>query len=102
GSWSSSNFPTRWSMPPNSTPAISTPSTTCCSSSTARYLAARVATAAAGGGGGGRGLPKPEDVPEKYRKMLGRITQATTLPQVKAFVQNGGTAVAVGGSTRLG
>ena len=55
-----------------------------------------------GGGGGGRGLPKPDEVPEKYRKMLGRITQATTLPQVKAFVQNGGTAVAIGGSTRLG
>jgi hypothetical protein len=55
-----------------------------------------------GGGGGGRGLPKAEEVPEKYRRMLGRITQATTLPQVKAFVQNGGTAVAVGGSTRLG
>ena len=55
-----------------------------------------------GGGGGGRGLPKAEEVPEKYRKMLGRITQATTLPQVKAFVQHGGTAVAIGGSTRLG
>ena len=55
-----------------------------------------------GGSGGGRGPPKPEDVPETYRKMLGRITQATTLPQVKAFVQNGGTAVAIGGSTRLG
>jgi hypothetical protein len=34
--------------------------------------------------------------------MLGNITQATTLPQVKAFIQNGGTAVAIGGSTRLG
>jgi hypothetical protein len=55
-----------------------------------------------GGGGRGRGLPKPEEVPEPYRKMLGNITQATTLPQVKAFVQNGGTAVAIGGSTRLG
>jgi hypothetical protein len=54
------------------------------------------------GGGRGGGLPKAEDVPEKYRRMLGRITQATTLPQVKAFVQNGGTAVAIGGSTRLG
>jgi hypothetical protein len=54
------------------------------------------------GGGGGRGLPKPEEVPEKYRRMLGNITQATTLPQVKAFIQNGGTAVAIGGSTRLG
>jgi hypothetical protein len=55
-----------------------------------------------GGGGGGRGLPKPDEVPEKYRKMLGSITQEKTLPQVQAFIQNGGTAIAVGGSTRLG
>jgi hypothetical protein len=55
-----------------------------------------------GGGGRGGGLPKPEDVPEKYRRMLGRVTAETTLPQVKAFVQNGGAAVAVGSSTRLG
>lgn len=54
------------------------------------------------GGGGGRGLPKPEEVPEKYRKMLGGITEAKTLPQVKAFVENGGTAIAIGGSSRLG
>ncbi|MDB5463820.1 MAG: peptidase, partial [Phenylobacterium sp.] len=53
--------------------------------------------------GGVRGsLPRPEEVPEKYRKMLGRITQQTTLPQVKAFVENGGTAIAIGGSSRLG
>jgi hypothetical protein len=54
------------------------------------------------GGGGRGGLPKAEDVPEKYRKMLGRITEEKTLPQVKAFVENGGTALAIGGSTRLG
>ncbi len=55
-----------------------------------------------GGAGRGGGLPKPEEVPEKYRRMLGRITQEKTLPQVKAFIENGGTAVAIGGSTRLG
>jgi hypothetical protein len=55
-----------------------------------------------GGGGGGRGLPKPDEVAEKYRKMLGNITQEKTLPQVQAFIQNGGTALAIGGSTRLG
>ncbi len=55
-----------------------------------------------GGGGGGRGLPKPDEVPEKYRKMLGRFSNETTLPQIKAFVEKGGTAVTVGGSTRLG
>jgi len=55
-----------------------------------------------GGGGRGGALPKPEEVPEKYRKMLGRITAEKTLPQVKAFVEAGGTAIAVGGSTRLG
>src|SRR6185437_14704231 len=54
------------------------------------------------GGGFGRGLPKPDEVPEKYRKMLGNITQEKSLPQIEAFIKNGGTAVAVGGSTRLG
>jgi hypothetical protein len=54
------------------------------------------------GGGGRGGLPKPEDVPEQYRKMLGRVTAEKTLPQVQAFVQKGGAVVAIGGSTRLG
>ena len=55
-----------------------------------------------GGGGFGRGLPKPEEVPEQYRKMLGNVTEEKTLPQVQAFIDKGGTAVAIGGSTRLG
>ncbi|THD61005.1 M14 metallopeptidase family protein [Phenylobacterium sp.] len=55
-----------------------------------------------GGGGFGRGLPKPEEVPEKYRKMLGHVTAEKTLPQIQAFVEKGGSAVAVGSSTRLG
>ena len=58
-----------------------------------------------GGGdrpGGGRPLPKPEEVPEKYRKMLGRITRDKTLPQIQAFVQNGGTVIGVGSSARFG
>ncbi|HEX3367675.1 peptidase, partial [Phenylobacterium sp.] len=55
-----------------------------------------------GGGGGGRGLPKPEEVPEQYRKMLGNVTAEKTLPQIQAFIDKGGTAVAIGGSTHLG
>ena len=55
-----------------------------------------------GGGGFGRGLPKPEEVAEKYRRMLGRYSDEKTLPQIKAFIEKGGTAIAVGGSTRLG
>ncbi|RAK59442.1 peptidase [Phenylobacterium hankyongense] len=47
-------------------------------------------------------LPKPDEVPEKYRKMLGRITEETTLPQVQTFIKNGGTAITIGGSSRLG
>ena len=54
------------------------------------------------GGGGFGSLPKPDEAPEKYRKRLGRITEEKTLPQVKAFIENGGTAIAIGGSTRLG
>jgi hypothetical protein len=55
-----------------------------------------------GGAGGQRPLPKPEEVPEKYRTRLGRITRDKTVPQVEAFIQNGGTVIAIGGSARLG
>jgi len=45
--------------------------------------------------------PKPEEVPAKYRDRLGRITVAKTIPQLKAFLEEGGTIVAIGSSTCL-
>ncbi|MEZ4455444.1 MAG: M14 family metallopeptidase [Gemmatimonadales bacterium] len=51
----------------------------------------------AGGGRGGAG-PAPDDVPAEYRAQLGRVTAERTLPQVKTFLENGGTVVAIGSS----
>ena len=52
------------------------------------------------GGGGGRGGsgPAADDVPAEFRPHLGRVTHETTLPQIQAFMQNGGTVVAIGSS----
>ena len=45
--------------------------------------------------------PKPEEIPEEYRERLGRVTADKTIPQLKKFVEAGGTIVTVGGSTSL-
>ncbi len=51
----------------------------------------------------GRGYPqpKPEEIPAEYRPWLGAVTDETTLPQLKAFAEQGGTVIAIGASTRL-
>jgi hypothetical protein len=51
---------------------------------------------AAGGRGGGQ--PTPDDVPAEFRPHLGRVTHETTLPQLRTFMENGGTVVAIGSS----
>ena len=45
--------------------------------------------------------PTPESVPAEYRTHLGRITADKTLPALKAFVQNGGTMLTIGSSSRI-
>ena len=45
--------------------------------------------------------PKPEDIPAEFRPWLGRITADKTIPQLQKFVENGGTLLAVGSSTKL-
>ncbi len=53
------------------------------------------------GGRGGRGRaggPDPQDVPAEYRSQLGAITSERTIPQIRAFVEAGGTVVAIGDS----
>jgi hypothetical protein len=55
--------------------------------------------------GGGRGFgrqPQPEQIPEEWRNRLGSITPEKTIPQLKQFVQDGGTIVAWGSSAVLG
>ncbi len=46
--------------------------------------------------------PKPESVPPEYRNRLGKITLSKTIPQLKIFLQEGGTILAIGSSTCLG
>ncbi len=54
-----------------------------------------------GPGTRGGAQPKPEDIPAEFRPWLGRITADKTLPQLQRFVENGGTLLAIGSSTRL-
>ena len=51
-----------------------------------------------GGGGGGRGSADPSTIPEEYRSQIGRMTVDTTVPQLQAFLEQGGRIVAVGSS----
>jgi hypothetical protein len=58
----------------------------------------------AGGRGGGNRFfrdPKPEELPEEYRDRLGHVTAEKTIPQLKKFVEAGGTIVTIGGATGL-
>lgn len=54
-----------------------------------------------GGGGGFGGMPDPATIPAEYRNQLGSVTVARTVPQLRAFLENGGTVVTIGGSTVL-
>ena len=66
----------------------------------------------AGGGGqgfgggdaapGGRGAgPSPESVPPEFRALLGRVTPQRTIPELKKFMDEGGTIITIGTSTNL-
>ena len=50
-----------------------------------------------GGGGGGGGT-----IPAEFQKMQGTLTPETTLPQLKQFLNDGGTIITVGSATSLG
>ena len=51
------------------------------------------------GGGGGAAAPiDPATIPAEYRDQLGAMTVAKTLPQIKAFIERGGTVLAIGSS----
>jgi hypothetical protein len=51
-----------------------------------------------GGGPGGRA----ESIPEEFRGWLGNVTLNRTVPQLKAFLEAGGTLIAIGTSTSMG
>jgi hypothetical protein len=46
-------------------------------------------------------IPPVEDVPAQYRAWLGSITAGKTIPQLKKFVEEGGTIITLGTSTSL-
>jgi hypothetical protein len=54
-----------------------------------------------GGGGAGRGggaAQPPADLPAEYRSHFGSVTADRTVPQIRQFIENGGTVIAIGGS----
>jgi len=54
------------------------------------------------GRGGGGGETDSLAVPAEYRGQLGRVTIARTVPQLRQFLEAGGTVIAVGSSANLG
>ncbi len=54
-----------------------------------------------GGGGGFGGAPDPATIPAEYQGMIGRISDETTMPQLKRFVESGGSIVTIGSSTSI-
>jgi hypothetical protein len=51
-----------------------------------------------GGGGGGGAALDLSTIPEEYRAHYGAMTVEKTLPPIQAFIENGGTVVAIGSS----
>jgi hypothetical protein len=47
------------------------------------------------------GQPQPADVPAEFRPTLGRLTTERSVPQLRRFLEAGGTVITVGSSTVL-
>ena len=45
--------------------------------------------------------PKPEEVPAPFRPWLGRISEDKTIPEIRKFLDEGGTVITIGTSTNL-
>jgi hypothetical protein len=54
------------------------------------------------GGGGGFGGGAPANIPAEYQNRIGNMSVPTTVPQLKKFLEDGGTIVAAGGATNIG
>ena len=46
--------------------------------------------------------PDPARIPAEYRNRLGTVTVSNTVPQLRRFLEDGGTVLAIGSSTVLG
>ncbi|GAB3274945.1 M14 family metallopeptidase [Larkinella harenae] len=60
-----------------------------------------VSSGPAAGGGYNSREPKAEELPAEFRPWLGRITAEKSIPQLKKFLEAGGSVVAIGSSTNL-
>ena len=54
-----------------------------------------------GGGGGRGGQGGTDNIPEEFRHMQGRVSVDKTIPQIKTYLENGGTVLTIGSSTNL-
>ncbi|MCJ7627992.1 MAG: hypothetical protein MUO50_06335, partial [Longimicrobiales bacterium] len=55
-----------------------------------------------GRSGGGGEATDPETIPAEYRNRLGSVTAQSTVPQLRKFLDEGGTIITLEGSTSLG
>ena len=55
-----------------------------------------------GRGGAGGGPANPDAIPAEYRSMVGSSSVDKTMPQLRKFVEEGGTVLTVGSATSLG
>ncbi len=46
--------------------------------------------------------PDPQSIPEEYRERLGSITSDVTIPQIRRFLNAGGTVLGIGSSASVG
>ncbi len=56
----------------------------------------------AGGGGGEGAQPDAAGIPPEFRGWLGNVTVEKTVPQLKQFLADGGTIIAIGSSIAMG
>lgn len=49
-----------------------------------------------------REQPDPETIPAQYRDRLGQVSEEKTIPQLRRFLEEGGSILTIGSSTRLG
>ncbi|HEX6313867.1 MAG TPA: peptidase, partial [Gemmatimonadaceae bacterium] len=67
------------------------------------FVTGAIPSASGGGGGfGGRGGGGgPSNIPAEFQPMLGSVTADRTIPQLKRFMEEGGTVITIGSSTNL-
>jgi hypothetical protein len=53
-------------------------------------------------GGFGGGQPSPATIPAEFRDWLGRVSVSRTVPELRKFVEAGGTLLTIGSSTAMG